>query len=140
MEAMEGTKEMESFSVFGYGSGGSIKKKRRRRVSFATTQTVHFIPRKEDMDTPPLPSGDVSQKLTPPPHSHSSSAISSLNDKVMVSSAPVPDLASDLSEQTVDFDNFNFTCDMDTGHGSWIDEDTTTRRNRYILIHWPSFY
>ena len=137
MEAMEESKEMESFSVFGYGSGGSVKKKRRRRVSFATTQTVHFIPRKEDIETPPIGSGDVSQKPTPP-HSHSSSAFSPLNDKVMVSSAPFPDLASDLNEHTEDFGNF--TCDMDTGHGSWIDEDTATRRNRYFLIYWPRFY
>ena len=124
---MEETKEMESFSVFGYGSGGSTKRKRRRRVSFATTQTVHFIPRKDDVETPPLDSGNASQKPTPP-HPSPSPAFIPLINNAMVSATTCPDPPSDANEPTGDFSNF--TCDMDTDHGSWADEDTNTRLNR----------
>lgn len=120
---IEETKEMEASTAFvaaeDDGSSIVVKKKRSRRVSFAQTQTVHFIPRNEDIETPPLDSDALSKIPTPPPPT-ARSAMARV-------SAAEPDLRADLNENTADFSQFS--CDMDTGHGSWADEDTTTRRH-----------
>ncbi|MCO5592491.1 hypothetical protein L7F22_046494 [Adiantum nelumboides] len=121
MEALlyEDTKEVEANIALEDDLSAVIVKK-KRRVSFAQTQTIHVIPRHDDIETPPLLNSDTlpSNANTFSPASRFSAESQSVNPRVSTSPHDHP-----LHDESLDFSHF--TSDMDTGHGSWADDDSS---------------
>ncbi|KAI5077369.1 hypothetical protein GOP47_0007193 [Adiantum capillus-veneris] len=106
----EDTKEVEANFALEDDLSSVISKK-KRRVSFAQTQTIHVIPRHDDMETPPLLNSDLL-----PSNSNAFSPASRVSAEQQSAAHEHPS-----HENSMDFSHF--TSDMDTDNGSWTDDD-----------------
>ncbi|MCO5582839.1 hypothetical protein L7F22_036739 [Adiantum nelumboides] len=119
----EDTKEVEANFVLEDDLSAVIVKK-KRRVSFAQTQTIHVIPRHNDIETPPLlNSGPL------PSNANTFSPASRFSAEPQSANPTVSTAAHDHPLHDDSLDSSHFTSDMDTGHGSWADDDSSARRD-----------